>query len=685
MKKFISIILTVAFFSSLVVAQEDVKIRRGDFKTSSEGFKAAWKNIRLGNKYYKQGKGYYINALECYEKAYPYNKNNPGLNYKLGVCHIFSDRKFEAVGYFEKAVKADSLVSKDIHFMLARAYQLNSEFDKAIKQYNITKQAYGPKKLKHLKLNLDKFIEECNNGNELAAHPNKSLVINLGPAINSKYDDYNAVVSDNDSLMYFTSRRADLGNTKICPADNKYFEDIFFSEKINGKWKEASRMSAPINTKHNDAAVCLSKDNQTLYVYNGFKNGGTILASSKNKRLWTKPKKLPFKIDKYRMTSMSVSSDGNTIYFVSSNPKTSIGGKDIYFVRKNGKGKWGKPQNIGDVINTTEDEEGVFITQHDSVLYFSSKGHNTMGGYDIFRSRLSKEGIWLKAENVGIPVNTPDDDIFFALSPNGRQGYYSTIRQGGLGMKDIYKVIFLGSEKQLIFTREDNLIANDIEPIDPFFKKLPSKVSIDTTYFLKGKVTDVADHNPIISKINLVDQDKSMTIATAISDSMGNFLIKLPSRKKYGVEVTAKGYLFYVGILPITEAITSDTIIRNFTLQKVEVGTKVVLKNIFFELNKAKLTPASYQELQVVLKLLKDNPTMKIEISGHTDNVGSLKSNTLLSAARAKAVSTYLISKGINKTRLTSKGYAFTQPVAPNNTVEGRALNRRVEFKILKK
>jgi outer membrane protein OmpA-like peptidoglycan-associated protein len=217
------------------------------------------------------------------------------------------------------------------------------------------------------------------------------------------------------------------------------------------------------------------------------------------------------------------------------------------------------------------------------------------------------------------------------------------------------------------------------------FFAVPEAVVVDTFFYLTGKVLDKKTNEPVNSKMEFIDVGESKIIATAIAGDSGVYKVKFNTRKTYGVEIVAKDYLFYLDAVNLTSATANEPFIKDFYLEKIEVGTKVVLENIYFQTNKAILAPASYPQLNQVIDFLSSNSSVKLEISGHTDNVGNAKTNLKLSADRAKAVVNYMVKNGIDKTRLTAMGYGFSQPVAPNNTPEGREQNRRVEFKILSK
>ncbi len=470
--------------------------------------------------------------------------------------------------------------------------------------------------------------------------------------------------------------------------NNKFNEDIFRSSTNGIVFDTAVALKKPFNSKYNDALVGISSDGGQLFVYRGNVDGGDIeVASFKpDKERWTRPKSIGGKLtSKDGETSACLSPDGNELYYVSKNKKITRGGKDILISRLDEKGKWSKPQNLSSLINTEYDEEGVFISGNGRYLYFSSKGHNSMGGYDIFRSERQTNGAWSSPENLGYPINTPDDEVFYITDSAGIYGYYSAIREGGIGAKDIYKVIYLGTEKELIFRTKDELVAGP-DPEKTGFLTIPQLMNIDTTFLLTGQVLDtIGEVSPVVAKLAFIDPNSGERDAFVISDASGNYTARLPEPKIYGVEINASGYLYFLDILDLTSSTNDEQLHRDFYLKKVEVGTKVVLDNIYFETGKAVLQPESYDALDQVFRFLENNSTMKLEISGHTDNTGSLRINERLSGERAKSVVEYLIGRGISESMLVHIGYADSQPVAPNNSSEGRERNRRVEFKVLSK
>jgi len=687
--RWFSTYVLLLFLSSLACGQENVKISKGEFKTGIEtGFKQAWSSIKEGDKNYKAGKGTFDIARDHYLFAQQYNPENAHLNYKLGVCYLFTDDKYRAIDYFRKAYSLDTEVSGDIHLLLGHAFQLILEFHEAEEHFKLHLEVLGTDDQEAYKKVLAKRLEECENGRKLALDPVRVILQNPGEVLNSKYDDYNPVFAYDDSSLFFTSRRP-FEKSKRNDIDNKFNEDIFSSKYSNQVFSQAIRLDKPFNSTNNDALVGIAPDGQRFLIYRGHIEGGDIQISEYNpeKKLWSKPKSPRGKLrSKQGETSACFSSDMKELYYVSRNEDLSLGGKDILISKLDSKGRWGDPVNAGANINTPYDEEGVFLSHDGMQLYFASRGHNSMGGFDIFRSDRLADSSWSEPLNLGYPINTPDDELFYITDQTGSYGYYSTIREGGIGSKDIYKVIYLGSEKELVFKTMEQPVAGPGSKKTGFLT-IPRLLTINTDFVLKGHVMDtIGEHEPIKSNLIFIDPLTGRQDVSVLSDSAtGEYTARLSEAKVYGVEINAPGYLYFLDILDLSSESTDQILERDFYLQEVEVGTKVVLDHIYFQTGKATLMPESDDELDQVYRFLDNNPSMKLEISGHTDNTGSLRINQRLSRERARAVVNHLVERGISEEMLISEGYADTQPVASNDTVEGRKQNRRVEFKVISK
>jgi len=670
------------------VAQANPKIRKNDFRTGIEaGFKEAWESIREADKQYREGVGTYALARDHYLFAHQYNGENPALNYKLGVCYLYTDDKYKAIEFFKKAYEQDSLLTKDMHFQLARSYQLVLEFDLAMDHYRHHALTLSKKEAQDYAPLMDKYIQECRHGKYLSREPVRVILRNLGENVNSRFDDYNPVFASGDSALFFTSRRP-FAKSKRNPLDNKYNEDIYLSRFKDQQFGPAERLPGPINTERNDAVVGISTEGNTLLIYRGHIDGGEIQGAKylAKKQKWRKPKRFNSRFaSKEGESSACFSPDGMEFYYVSRASKLSQGGKDILVSRKNSRGKWMKPENLGPVINTPWDEEGVFITPDGEKLFFASQGHNSMGGFDIFRSDKKEDGSWSKPVNLGYPINSPDDEIFYVTDQEGRYAYYSATRDGGWGARDIYRLVYLGSEKQLLFKTDEQLLAGP-GPVKSGFLTMPESLQLDTSLVVEGRVLfSPEERKPVVAKMEFFEAGTGNRKAFVVSDSSGRFSVHLPDAMVYAIEINSPGYMYFLDILDLSRESGDEKVAKDFFLEKVEVGTKVVLNNIYFETGKAILRPVSHQALDQVQRFLENNPGMKLEISGHTDNTGSLRINQRLSRDRARAVVDYLVERGIAEDMLVYQGYADTQPVATNDTAEGREQNRRVEFKVLSK
>ena len=693
-----ALVLTFVIIFQTSYSQLNIPIDKKEFKTAEKsGYKEALNAIDNGDENFENNSltssGGYQMALPEYLAANTYNSNNAALNYKIGVCYIFSTEKKKAITFLEKAYKLDPNISIDIKYVMGMAYQRNGMYKEAINYYNEFKNSNYKNELKKLKINENMFnvdarIMECETAEKLMAHPTRVFIDNLGPNINSKYSDYAPVISTDETMMIFTSRREGSVGGKI--ENGQYFEDLYISYNEGGdKWSPSTNMKT-INTEEHDASIGLSPDGSILYTFKGTPDGNLYESKLKGDS-WSKPKPLNKNINtKYHETSISTSSDGKVIYFVSERPKDefgtpSKGGKDIYKSERNENGEWGPARNIGAPINTKYEEEGVFIHPDNRTMYFSSNREGSIGGYDIFYSEMDDEGNWGEPVNIGIPINTPEDDVFFIVAGNGRFAYMSSEREGGVGMQDIWRITFLGPEKPMTTGTEDNLIASSNTLIQTAVKQETVEVKKVRLTIMKGTITDAETGNPLESAIEIVDLEKDEVYATLSSNaSTGKYLISLPSGKNYGITARTEGYLFHIENVDVPAATSYQEIIKDIKLKPINVGATIILSNIFFDYNKATLRDISKAELDNLVRLLTvDYPKMVIEIGGHTDNKGSLEYNTTLSTNRAKAVVDYLIKHGVAKERLSYKGYAYQNPIDTNDTEEGRQNNRRVEFKVI--
>jgi outer membrane protein OmpA-like peptidoglycan-associated protein len=639
--------------------------------------------------YRRAGSQQFKSAIPALQDAMKFNSKNAAVNYMLGFMLLFQDPLGnETLKCLENAVSLSGTVGSDAEYWLAWAYHLNSRWDEATEHYKKYLQTINTK----IKLNqpsiddVNKKMEECAIGKTLSAKPERVYVDNLGPNINTAYPEYGPSISTDEEKIIFTSRRSNSLGGKRDPSDNSYFEDLYTSIKVGDKWQAAKQLSKNVNTDGHDAAAGLSPDGSKLYVFRSAPgDDGDLFESTLFGLDWEAPARLNKNINtRFHESSVSLSFDGKRLYFVSKKPM-GFGSSDIYYSEMDVSGVWGPSKNMGPVINTKYPEDGAFMHPDGTTMYFSSKGHGSMGGYDIFKSTLIN-GKWQEPVNLGYPINGPDDDVYFVVSGSGNRAYFSSNKPGGYGEHDIYKITFLGPEKQPLANTLDQLIGIRAKPVSNY--KIQDTIGVRSAKLtlLKGIVRDGKTENALEATIELIDNEKNEVLAIFKSNSStGKYLVTLPSGRNYGVVVKASGYLFHSENFKLPETTEFQEFVLDFDMNKLEIGSIVVLKNIFFDSDKAEIKPESESELNRLIKLLNDNPSAKIEISSHTDDQGSEDYNLKLSQQRSASVIAFLKTKGFSESRLVAKGYGESKPIVPNTDEESRQKNRRTEFKILSK
>ena len=525
---------------------------------------------------------------------------------RLGLCYLYGDNQSLALQPLKQAYRINPNYNPLLDFHLGDAFVYNRKYYEAVKSYQSGIDKSRGITSKYLELIHDRIlkvdfirvsnkrIQEANHAKDFMKKPLLARVHNLGPKINTKANEYAPIVSNDNSMLIFTGSHK--GNDQ---------EDVLISHTKERKWENKEPWHH-FNSKHHESAVFLSLDGNRLLIYQDYGSGnlyesrlnfstgpsytestitsvkkskkrrrkrkkfsrnrksmsrGKVSSSQKSRGAWSKPKSLGRRINtKYRETSGCLSPDGNTLYFTSDRP----GGLDIYVSKKDKRGRWGKPMNLGPKVNTPYDEEAPFVHPDAKTLYFSSKGHSSIGGFDIFKVTIMSDNEYSDAENLGFPVNSQANDMFFVSNDkNHRIAYFSSDRAGGVGGKDLYRVIMNpGSKKQL-----------------------------------------------------------------------------------------TKGALLSF--------------------------------RVFFMYKDSNIPQKSLPAVEALADFMKNNPEVTIEVGGHTDNVGSIKNNQVLSQQRANVVYNWLIQKGIDSKRLVKKGYGSKSPVIPNETHYARILNRRTDFRVV--
>ena len=603
-------------------------------------------------------------------------------NYDAGYLHLLTIGKELGVKYFLRVYRQNPAYRFDLEYWIGKSYQYGLDFDNALLFYNRYKEKLSRKSNyqgndKIPMETVDKSMVECMNGKEFVSTPGNFSIVNIGREINSEFEDYGPVLNENEDEIIFTTRRREGNLNPNVADDNKPYEDIFISRKNNDAWSYASNIGERINTPFHDSNLALSADGKTLYILKDEGGGDIYYCNQLANGTWGAPVPLPGIINStFEEKSISISKDGSTLYF-SSNRPGGLGGTDLYTATKDAKGEWANVKNLGPTINTPFDEEGPFIDYDMVTLYFSSKGHKNMGSYDIFRAVFDPaKKNWTAPENLGYPINTPDDDIFYITSSDGKRAYYSSVREDGLGYTDI----FLITTPEGMKDRET--VAEDDDPEVPVAKKDATPLR----YLLT--IVDGQTKAPLAAKVSLRGlKDNIVVASTPLKPGVYEFRVTHPEAKEYRLAIEKAGYVFMNQNVSIRGAGQGDQILsRTIELRRLNVGTTSVLRNIYFDYNRASFKTESYSDLNKLEAMLRQNPNIKVEISGHSDSHGHWQYNRTLSQKRAEAVKDFLTKKGIDPRRVKAVGYGESRPLASNDDEQdGRELNRRVEFKVLQK
>jgi outer membrane protein OmpA-like peptidoglycan-associated protein len=607
-------------------------------------------------------------AIPYLVEAEKYNPNNALTQFLLGKSLIKNYEKKRALKHLEKAYELNKAIDPELSYYYALSLHFTLEFDKAIEQYQRALTQVSDKDPRYKEIGM--AIGHCKYAKEAIKKPVDAKIVNVGPPINTQWSEHSPIIdADENVLIYTTVRPDNIG----CNGDiNCTLEDIYMSEQKGGKWQAPTPLKS-INSKAFDASVGLSPDGQIMYIYRNPPGNGDIFISTLQGKEWAAPKALeePINTKSYE-TTVSISPDGKRLFFTSDR-EGGFGDTDIYMSELAANGKWGTPKNLGPKINTPYSDDSPFIHADGRSLYFSSQGRKEcFGGYDIYESTLQDDGSWSEPKNVGYPINTPDNDIYFVLSADKKSGYYASAKEGGYGEKDIYKIVMPEEKPPVVVVKVDSVVA----PV----------VVVNALTILKGVVTDAKTGQPVEASVTVIDNDKNQVVSTFKSNSAsGRYLVSLPSGRNYGIVVENPDYLFKSVNVNIPKSEGYQEIVKDIALDKIEVGVGIVLNNIFYDYDKATLRPESVAELDRLVKLMNDNPSIKVELGGHTDSDGSDSYNEKLSQARSQSVVDYLKDKGVKTERLVAAGYGEKVPVAPNDTPENKQLNRRTELKILEK
>jgi len=553
------------------------------------------------------------------------------------------------------SLKGDSLVYT--YFDLAEVLFACAQYNEAKTNYNTF---LGKQKEKETDETVwaAKQLLSCDFAIEAMKNPVEFKPENLGKNVNSTFDEYLPSLTADGSLLVIT--RKVLKNDPYGIYGKVYQEDFYECSKAGDSWTLAKPLRGAINTDSNEGAQTISADGKYMFFTACQRDDGMgecdIYFAVKSGAGWSPAQNLKNPVNtEFWESQPSISSDNTTLYF-SSTRSGGYGGLDLWKATISAGGIISEPENLGPQINTEYNESGPFIHPDNRTLYFSSNGLPGMGGTDLFYSRLGDDNTWSTPVNLGYPINSQGNENSLVLNSKGDLAYISSEREGGLGGIDLYT-----------------------------FKLYEKARPAEVTY-LKGIVYDAVTKKPLSAKFEFIHLETGEKIISSVSSrDKGDFLVCIPTDKNYALNVSCDGYMFFSENFSfIVDANTPKPYVKDIPLQPIKEGEKIILKNVFFETGAFALKPESKAELNILVGFMNQHPGMQIEVSGHTDDVGTEESNQILSQNRAKSVYDYLISQGVVKTNITYIGYGEKQPVSDNTSEEGKAQNRRTEFKIIK-
>lgn len=667
------IVLYTLLFSSCSVAQQKYSITD---KKAIRHFEEAQEAPRL-NIDEKTGLPDYKSGIELLEIAM---KKEPN----FWEAHLLASEFFELIGelipsiyHLEEAIRINPnhSPSGSSYFFLANLLQANGQYEESNKQLSaflLYKNANPDLRDAAIQMKENSLFAISSIQNPISFNP-----INIGPGINTADDEYFPTITVDGKTILFT--RQILDNRVLGPFKEQ--EDFFVSELSSKRiWQTAIPMPLNVNTINNEGAPTLAPDGRSLifvacpdatgenYGEGRFGRGSCDLFYTKRLgRNWTNPQNLVGLVNTSNWeTQPSLSADGKTLYFIRGvRDRNGQMNSDIYVSYLDNDNKWGAAIRLPEIINSAQQEESVLIHPDGTTLYFASKGHKGMGGTDLFLSRKDKEGNWSKPENLGYPINTRYDENSLMVSAEGEVAFFASDRAGGFGGLDIYHF------------------------------EMPEHLRPTKTLYFEGLVYDAVTQKPIPGKFQLIDLEQGKEIIYSEADNLtGEFIVSLPINRQYALNVTYPGYGFFSSHFDMKNSSNNQAIQMNVPLVPINSALPTVLNNVFFDLAQATLRKESFIELNKLKEFLDKNVSVKIEIGGHTDTRGNAKENSTLSTNRAKSVYDYLISLGVDATRLTFKGYGQSQPVIndeeivkiPNASDKEAAhqKNRRTEYKITK-
>ena len=625
MKKLFLILLITNNFCLITLAQQQVaqKAMAAFFKAKDFGSRTQWEE-----------------GIVELQKAIKIQPDYTQAKELLGE-YFFALKKYDdAIAILESSANDKDFSARSV-FLLSEIFLKNNNGEKA-KLY-AEKYIARKDKVPNAAAKASQTILNANFAIEAKKNPVPFNPKNLGVAINTKANEYFPYLTPDGKVFTFTRM------------DGRQ-EDLFYANRDDSVFSNAMSYGNNVNTDDNEGASAMDAQGNFLFVTacNRMDGYGScdIYYSVKQNNIWTAPQGIGKPVNTGAWEAQpSFSSDGSALYFASNRPG-GFGGRDIWVSYLDTNMKLSEPKNLGPNINTKYDDQCPFIHADNQTLYFTSNGWPGMGNGDIYISRKTDTG-WTKAVNIGYPINTENDDNGMTVSYDGKTAFLSSSRAGGFGGLDLYSF------------------------------ELPENMQPKKTTYIKAVVKDAKSKQLLNASYSIIDLDTKKEVYKG-NTSNGKFFVSIELNKNDALQIQKEGYLFYSQNINLKETTTETKPYEiEVLLEPIAANSKITLNNVFFDFDKNELKQESFVELDKLADLLKKNPTVKIEISGHTDNKGDKKYNLTLSQKRAESVVNYLVQKGIAAARLVAKGYGDTMPIAPNDTEENKAKNRRTEVKVL--
>lgn len=628
-------------------------------------------------------------AIPLWEQIVRQDTGNSNLNFKMGLCYRNSlDQQVDAVPFFRKAVenmtvkynfqdRALTEAPVDALYFLAESYLAANQPDSAYKYYQAYQDFYNGQP----PIAVDHHMLMCSNAQRYLKMPRNVTIRNMGDVLNTGVMEANPVITIDNSVVFFSSRRLrpDNSNADVTDAQSgKYFRDIYYSMKNEqGEWGEV-KLFKHSTAGTDDAPLCLSADGSTLYYRTEEAGINNLYESHFEDGVWSEPKALAVN-SPYNEIGMSISGDGKHMYF-SSDREGGIGSFDIYHAELKSNGKWGKAENLGDVINTDYNEVSPFVHPNGKTLFFSSNGNlnKGMGGLDVYYSSLEDDGSWSEPATMGYPINTTRDDLNYYITEGGRRFYTNINKDNSYDLFEIegggFDVENLDAMVEVVTLTEEMDVTEVLEVVEETEVEVEVVETVETVVYEETEV-EVVDLEAFTEFEEELPVDTAETaVADAVVDSAEVELEELPS------------IVEQINMEELTDVERELLIqkVKDYLTAEVENTNSAVFKTVYFDFGSANLSMLSAKELEVMVEYLAENPTHKVEIVGHTDNVGGWGTNLNLSAARAKEVYQFLLRNKISADRIIYYGKGSGEPIATNDNDAGRRMNRRVEVKIVK-